>query len=134
MKKFLLLLLSLQIITSCSQGVKSNPDSVDSTDKESEISATPSEDQKSDNIIAVHSEFAQVDTNTVCITKDSPDYVSAVNEMKSLEKQRQRLIEKINPKYSQYLGYNLGVSDYSLLQSGHNLINAAMREERLRSY
>lgn len=124
----------MQIITSCSQGVKSNSDSVDSTDKESEISATPSEDQKSDNIIAVRSEFAQVDTNIVRLTKDSPDYVSAVNEIKSLEKQRQSLIEKINPKYSQYLGYNLWVTNYELLQSGHDLIKAVMREERLRSY
>lgn len=134
MRKFLLFLLSLQIITSCSQRVKSNSDSVDSTDEESEISATPNKGQKSDNIIAVRSEFAQVDTSIVRLTKDSPDYISAVNEMKSLEKQRQRLIEKINPKYSQYLGYNLWVTNYELLQSSHDLIKAVMREERLRSY
>ena len=134
MRKFLLLLLSLQIITSCGQRVKSNSDSVDSSDENSEISATPSEGKKSDNIIVVRSDFAQVDSNTVRITKDSPDYVSAVNEMKSLEKQRQRLIEKINQKYSQYLAYNIWERDYVLQKSSHDVINAAMREERLSSY
>lgn len=134
MKKYLLLLLSLLIISSCSQGVKSNSDSVDSTYDESEISTTTSEAQKSDNIIKDHDKLSQENTNTVRLTKDSPDYVSSVDEMKSLEKQRQRLIEKINPKYSQYLGYNLWVRDYELLQSSHDVIKAVMREERLRSY
>ena len=54
--------------------------------------------------------------------------------MKSLEKQRQRLIEIINQKYSQYIAYNLWVRDYELQQSSHNVIKAAMKEERLRSY
>jgi len=133
MRKILFLLLSMQIVTSCSQGVKSN------SDGESEISTTSSEvlnpdKYDSDNTKEARSEFAQVDTNIVRLTKDSPDYVSSVNEMKSLEKQRQRLIEKINQKYSQYIAYNLWVRDYELQQSSHNVIKATMREERLRSY
>ena len=134
MRKFLLLLLSLQIITSCSQRVKSNPDAANSINDRSELSTTSIEAQKSDNNIDIRSESAQVDTCSVRLTKDSPDYVNSVEEMKSLEKQRQRLIEKINPRYSRYLGYLLWVSDYTLLQSSHNLIEAVMREERLRSY
>ena len=135
MKKYFVF--ALLLLASCNQGGNSTTDTDNITTVESDVEAvvlSDSENHDKSNSSTDNAEFAQVVENLPRLTKDSPDYISSVNEMKSLEKQRERLLGKINQKYSQYLGYNLVYCDYAVLQSSHNLVRAVMREERLMSY
>ncbi len=125
------------LLASCNKGGNSTTDTDNITTVESDVEAVvPSDSENHDksNSSTDNAEFAQVVENLPRLTKDSPDYISSVNEMKSLEKQRERLLGKINQKYSQYLGYNLFYCDYARLQSSYNLVRASMREERLTTY
>ena len=128
---------ALFLLASCNKGGNSTTDTDNTTTVESDVEAvmmSDSENHDKNKSSTDNAEYTQVDENIPCITKDSPDYINSVDEMKSLEKQRERLLGKINQKYSQYLGYNLFYCDYAKLQSSYNLVRASMREERLTTY
>lgn len=134
MRKYFIFVLFLLI--SCNKGDKSTTTG-NNTTVESDIEAVvlcDAENHDNSKSSTDNAEFAQVVENIPRLTKDSPDFINSVDKMKSMEKERERLLGKINQKYSCYLGFNLFNCDYAELQSSHNLVRDVMREERLKSY
>lgn len=126
---------ALFLLASCNKGGNSTTDNITTVESDVEtVVLSDSENHDNSKSSTDNAEFAQVVENLPRLTKDSPDYINSVDKMKSMEKERERLLGIINQKYSQYLGYNLFYCDYAVLQSGHNLVRATMREERLTAY
>lgn len=129
----LFVFLCLLTVTSCNQGSREQADTVNLTIDDSEVESTTTDVIPVDKDVSTKTmhELSAINEQTPRLTKDSPDYLNSLNEMKSIDKQRKRLIETINKKHSHYLGYLLSdYSSYDLHQSSHNLIKAVMREER----
>lgn len=69
------------------------------------------------------------------LTKGSAEYINVNNDLILAKKNQQEVLDRINNKYNEYLGYDL--SEYSsdeVIYSARDLIKAAIREKMLIEY
>lgn len=80
-------------------------------------------------------QIKKAEENMAGLTKGSTEYINANNDLILAKKAQQEVLDRINNKYYEYLGYNL--SEYTsdeVINSTRELIKAAIREKMLIEY
>ncbi len=80
-------------------------------------------------------QIKKAEENMAGLTKGSTEYINANNDLILAKKAQQEVLDRINNKYYEYLGYNL--SEYTsdeVINSTRDLIKAAIREKMLIEY
>ena len=80
-------------------------------------------------------QIKKAEENMAGLTKGSTEYINANNDLILAKKAQQEVLDRINNKYYEYLGYNL--SEYTsdeVINSARDLIKAAIREKMLIEY
>ena len=103
---------------------------------EAEISeVTRRVDNNFNRLKETRNQIKEAEENMVGLTEGSAEYINAKNDLKLAKQAQQEVLDRINNKYNEYLGYDL--SEYcsdEVLNSARDLIKAAIREEMLKEY
>ena len=145
MKKMILLFIFIAFVVSCKNNSTNDKEQNETevsnvsdamNEIESEISeVTQRVDNNFNRLKETRNQINEAEETMAGLTKGFAEYINANNDLILAKKAQQEVLDRINNKYNEYLGYDL--SEYSndeVIYSARDLIKAAIREKMLIEY